>query len=126
MQTLPYSLANLDPITWDGFATHFARFRDVQEEVLEGAGCRSAPDPEAAQLEEERATALFPLLDDLPDYGVPSSFDVDEDRSGAFLVRQSAGADRLCAGHARATIGSFDVALPVPLAEWQRIWTPMV
>ena len=69
-----------------------ARFRDVQGESLEGAGCMSTPDPEHAQLEEERAIALFPLIDDLPDYGVACSFYVDEDRCGAFLVRQSAGA----------------------------------
>ena len=59
LKTLPFSLSDIDPTTCDGFAPHFARFRNVHGASLEGAGSGSAPDPEAAQLEEERGTALF-------------------------------------------------------------------
>ena len=84
----------------------------------------SVTDPEAEQLPD--GNRLVPLVEDLPDSGVPCSFQPDADRSGAFLVRQSAGADSRRAGQARATTGSFDVALPIPIAEWQAIWTPVV
>ena len=124
VQALTCSIADIDPILWDGFAPHFARFRDVHGESLEGAGSMSATDPEAHQLPD--GNRVVPAVDDLHDYGVPCSFQPDEDRSGAFLVRQSAGADRLRGGEALATTGSFDVALPVPNEAWQAIWTPVV
>ena len=108
-----------------GLPPHFVRFRDAHGECLEGAGSRSSADPQAGQLENERANALFPLAD-LQDLGVPCSLNMEEDRSGAFLVWQSAGAHRLGAGHARATTGSIDLALPVPLAEWQDVWAQVV
>ena len=55
----------------------------------------STPDPEAAQLLEERANVLFPLLDALPDGSIPCSFKIEQDQRGAFIVRQSPGSDRL-------------------------------
>ena len=124
MQDLPCSLADIDPILWDRFAPHFARFRDVHAESLEGAGSMSAPDPEAEQLRD--GNRVVPAVDDLPDYGVPCSFQRDEERSGAFLVRQSAGADRLRGGETRGTTGSLDLALPVPIETLQANWTPVV
>ena len=122
MSRLPCSLADVDPATCDGFAAHFARFGDVHGETIDGLGSMRTPDPEAAQVEEELAIGLVRLLDDLPDLSVPCCFDIEQDRSGAFLVRQSAGAVRLRAGDERATTGSFDLPLPVPLVEWQEVW----
>ena len=84
----------------------------------------SAPDPEAEQLPD--GNRVVPAVDDLPDYGVPCSFQPDEDRSGAFIVRQSAGANRLRAGQTRANTGSFDVAMPVPIEVWQTVSAPVV
>ena len=100
------------------------RFRDVHGESIEGAGSMSVPDSEAEQLPDGKS--VVPPVDDLPDYGVPCSFQPDADRSGAFLAGQSAGADRFREGEGRATRGSFGVALPVRIEVWQTIWTPVV
>ena len=64
VQALPCSLADIDPILWDGFAPHFARFRDVHGESLEGAGSMSAPDPEAEQLPD--GNRVVPAVYDWP------------------------------------------------------------
>ena len=94
VHNLPCSIAHLNQATWVGFGSHFARFSDVDGESLEGLGSRSAPYLEAAKLEEDQAKGPFPLLDALTDVCVPCSFDLDKDRSGALLWRQSVGADR--------------------------------
>ena len=98
-QALPCAMADLGRPTWDGFAPHFARLRDVNGESLEGSGSMSVPDPEAEQLPEDNLVS--PPLDGMADYGVPCSVKLGDDRNGAILLRQSAGADRLRAKQAR-------------------------
>ena len=60
-------MADLDQATWVGFVPHFARFRDVHGESLEVVGFMYTTRPRTAELEDERAKAMFTLLDPLSD-----------------------------------------------------------
>ena len=62
----------------------------------------------------------------MTEYGVPCSIQPDADSSDAFLMRHSPGAKRQRGGDTRASTGSFDVALPVPIVLWQAIWASVI
>ena len=116
VQSLSGSHPHLDSADWDGFSTNFTRLADVHLDFPNPR--RDINNRPRSQLAREvTSQAAIPILVHLSDLRVHCSVASKQEHSGAFLLIQSTGADRLRAADYRATTGTSDLALPLPVAE---------